>query len=146
MKGLDSLDHKLIELLEKDTQRSSEKLAKKLRVSPATVRRRIKRLIQNGVIHFMGVIDPYKAGLPVGVLVAMDVDHEKFDQVTEALAEHPSIRWVAIATGRFDVLAFARFPSNEELSSFLEKDLAAIEGIRDSETFFFLSMKKARYL
>jgi len=143
---LDTVDQQLIQLLEKDTRQSSEKLAKKIGVSPATVRRRVKRLIENGVIHFMGIIDPRKAGVPVGVLVAFDVEHERFDDVAESLARHPRVRWVAVATGRFDILAFGRFPNTDELSHFLEKEISSLEGVKNSETFVILSMKKARYL
>ena len=143
---LDSLDEQLIQLLEEDANRSSEALGKRLKVSSATVRRRTKTLIQNGVLRIMAVTDPSKVGVPLSVVIAFNVAHEKLDSVTRSLADRPEVKWVSTTTGRFDLLIMARFRSTEELASFTQKELAKIEGIRDSETFVCLHVEKAHYL
>ncbi len=146
MAMLDSLDKKLIELLMEDAQRSSEMLGKQLKVSSATIRRRTKKLIQNGVMRIMAVTDPSKAGAPLAVVIAFDVVHEKLDSVTQLLANRPEVRWASTTTGRFDLIIIARFGSTEELANFAQKELPKIKGIRDSETFVCLHVEKAHYL
>ena len=143
---LDSLDAQLIKLLEEDAQRSSEMLGKRLKVSSATVRRRTKKLIQNGVLHIMAVTDPSKVGLPLAVVIAFDVAHEKLDSITKLLASRPEVRWASTTTGRFDLIIIARFSSTEELANFAQKELPKMEGIRDSETFVCLHLEKTHYL
>ena len=59
----DDIDRQLIRLLEKDARQSSEQLAKKLAVSSTTVRRRLRRLIQQGVLRIVAVVEPKKAGV-----------------------------------------------------------------------------------
>ena len=142
----DSLDEKLIQLLEKDARQSSEVLAKQLNVSPATVRRRIKRLIQSGVLRMMALVDPDKVGFPLIAVIAFDVAHDRLEAAMQTLADLPEVTWVSTTTGRFDILALVRFRSTEELSTFVQKELPNMEGLRDSETFICLQVKKGRYM
>lgn len=140
--GIDSLDERLIKLLQKDARRSSDVLAKQLKVSPATVRRRMRRLIQNGTMRIAAIADPAKIGLPLAVMIALHVEHDKLDSVVEQLYKRPEVGWLSSTTGRFDIMALARFPSTEGLSKFIQKEITEIEGIRDSETFVCLNIKK----
>ncbi len=144
MVTFDSLDKPLIELLQVDAHQSSEKLARQLKVSPSTVRRRIRGLITSGVLHIVAVVDPDKVGFPLTAIIALDIAHEKLDSAMNMLASRSEVKWVSSTTGRFDVMAYAQFRSTEELSSFVEKELARMEGLRDSETFICLRVRKGR--
>ncbi len=139
---IDSLAERLINLLQKDAHRSSDVLAKQLKVSPATVRRRMKRLIQNGTMRIAAIVDPAKIGLPLAAMIALDVEHDKLDSVVDQLYKRPEVGWLSTTTGRFDIMALARFPCTEELSNFIQKEIAEIDGIRDSETFVCLNINK----
>lgn len=143
---LDNLDKQLIKILHEDARRSSEVVAKELGVSPATVRRRIRRLVKNGVMHVIALVEPEKIGLHLTAVVALDVDHEKLNSVMNKLIKRPEVIWVATTTGRFDILLLARFPSHEELSEFVQGDLAKVEGVRDSETFICLRQERKHFL
>ncbi len=142
----DDVDKHLVELLQKDARQSSGALAKKLAVSATTVRRRLRKLIKEGVLRVVAVVDPKKVGLPLITFITFDVAHDKVEAVMARLAKREDVIWVSSTTGRFDVLAVARFASTDELSDFLQKQLPSIEGIRDSETFICLSVKKGRYI
>ncbi len=142
MVNIDSLAERLIKLLQKDARRSSDVLAKQLKVSPATVRRRMRRLIQNGTMRIAAIVDPAKIGLPLAAMIALHVEHDKLDSVVTRLYKQPEVGWLSTTTGRFDIMALARFPSNEELSKFIQKEITEIEGIRDSETFVCLNINK----
>ncbi len=142
---VDELDKRLIKLLEENAHRSSDVLAKKLGVSPATVRRRTRKLIKENVMRIQAVLDPEKIGLPLVVVIAFDVAHEALDSVMRHLAKQPQIKWVASTTGRFDVIVMARFGSTEELSEFVQDQLLELEGVRNSETFVCLHVEKPRF-
>jgi len=128
-----------------DAQQNSETLAKQLNLSSATVRRRLRKLIRGGLLNVVGVVDPTKFGLPLAVMIALDVAHDKLESTIEVLAKHPQIAWVSTTTGRFDIIALARFRSTDGLSEFMAKELAELEGLRDSETFVCLDVRKGRY-
>ena len=57
---IDSLDEQLITLLGEDASKSSKALAKQLNVSQATIRRRIKDLMNSGALRIVGVVEPEK--------------------------------------------------------------------------------------
>ncbi len=66
MSTLDSLDRNLVLQLGQDAHQTSGRLAKKLRCSPATIRRRLRRLISSGSLRIVGVADPADLGTPLG--------------------------------------------------------------------------------
>ncbi len=142
----DSMDEKLVRLLGQDARQNSETLAKQLKLSAATVRRRLRRLIRSKLLRIVGVIDPAKFGSPLTAVITLDVAHDKLEAAMEVLAERPDIRWVSTTTGRFDVIALAQFRSTDALSDFVTKELSQLEGVRDSETFICLDVKKGRYV
>ncbi len=138
---VDALDERLIRLLQQDARRSSDVLAKQLDVSPATVRRRVRNLIRKGVVRIAAIPDPEKVGLPLAAIIALNVDHEKLESVMNTLSARREIGWACTTTGRFDILAMARFHSTEELSRFVQNEMTKIEGVRDSETFVCLDTR-----
>ncbi len=139
-RAVDSLDGKLIRLLQQDARRSSEVMAKKLGVSPATVRRRVRNLIRKGVVRIAAIPDPEKVGLHLAAIIALKVDHDRLE-VMSTLTARGEVSWACTTTGRFDILAMARFHSTEELTRFLQNELTKIDGIRDSETFVCLETR-----
>ncbi|MDO9065758.1 MAG: Lrp/AsnC family transcriptional regulator [Chloroflexota bacterium] len=143
---IDSIDKPLIQLLGGDALQSSEVLAKQLNVSAATVRRRIRRLIKDGTLRIVAVVDPNKVGLPLAALLALDVPYEQLDMVTDALAEHPDVKWVSTTTGRFNIMAMVRSSSTDDLATFMQKELPRLEGVKNSETLICLRVKKGQYI
>ncbi len=142
---MDNLDKQIVSLLQQDARQSSQNLSKQLHVSSATIRRRLKNLLQNGTIRIVAAIDPAKVGYSLRALVAFDVEHSELKTVTDKLAEHPDVKWVATTTGRFDVMAFVALTSPEELSEFMQGEITRIKGVKDTETFICLTVKKGHY-
>lgn len=132
----------MIELIAQDPLLSSAGLAKQLYVSAATVRRRRKRLVESGVLRVLLLPDPYKTGFPVTCVIALHIDHSCLDSALAALAAKREVRWLASTTGRFDALAMAYFASTDEIHDFMVGSLTDVPGIKDSETFVCLSVRK----
>ncbi len=142
----DSLDEQLVQLLGKDARQTSKALAKQLKVSAATVRRRVGKLIQSSAIRIVAVADSKKIGFPLTAIIAFDVSHEKIESAMQMLASREELIWVSTTTGRFDILALAIFRSTDELSNFVQRDLANIEGLRGTETFICLHIEKGQHV
>ncbi len=92
------------------------------------------------------MVDPAKVGFPLLVLMAFDVSREKAESVMSDLADRPEVKWVMTTTGRYDILTLMWFASTDQLSDFVEKELPAIDGVKDTETFICLQVKKGHYL
>ena len=142
---MDSLDEQLITLLEKNARQSSDVLAKKLHVSDTTVRRRLRQLIASDTLRIVALVDPNKVGFPLIVGMSFNVEHGKLDSVARELVNEPPIKWLSLSTGRFDILATAAFRSTNELNEFVQKKLPGIQGVRHSETYICLEVRKGRF-
>ena len=135
MAMLDSIDEKLIRLLQQDARQSSDSLAKQLQVSPTTVRRKIRNLIRDETIRIVAITDPRKLGLNLLAIIALNVDNRELDSVAQTLSTLEPVRNIAVTAGRFDILVLVRMPSIEQLSNFLRNDIASMKGVVHSETF-----------
>ena len=51
----DLIDEKIVRILGEDGRQTSEQIAKELNISAATVRRRIKKLVENDMLRFVAV-------------------------------------------------------------------------------------------
>ena len=142
----DSIDEQIVRLLGQDARQNSETLAKRLNLSSATIRRRLRKLLRNDSLHIIGAVDPARFGLPLVVVITLDVSNGKLESALELLANRPEVEWISSTTGRFDIIALGRFPSHKSLSEFLTNQLIRIEGVRDSEMFVCLDVRKGDFV
>jgi len=143
---LDALDEKLINVLKENARQSSEKLAKKLNVSPTTVRRRLKKLMRTGAVRMAALVEPSKAGISLLTIIAFDIAHDSLESAVQVLSEQSEVKWISTTTGRFDIMVEAAFHSTEDLSDFLQNKLSGLKGLKDTETFVCLEVKKGKYI
>ena len=142
----DSIDEQIARLLGNDARQSSEAMAKQLNISAATVRRRLRRLLDNNLLQFVGIVDPSDFGLPLVAIIYVDIDHNMTASVMEKLTALPQVSRVATTTGTCDLIITARLPSTEALSEFMTKELAQLEGIKNFETSICLDIRKGNYI
>ncbi len=139
---LDDLDDKLISLLQSNGRASNIELAKKVGVSEGTVRRRFRNLIKDEVIRVVAIPDPSKLGRGTTALIGLQVDPAQVDPVASALSKVEEVQYVSVTTGAYDIFLWVALSSPEELSEFLRSKIGSIEGVRRTETFVNLSIKK----
>ena len=132
---MDPLDSQIIEILKKDGRASNAGIARDVKVSEGTVRRRLKRRVDDGFIQVMAVPDAQKMGLNSRALVGLQVAPDQVDAAAAALEQLPEVTWVTMTSGQFDIFAWAALPSPEELGSFLRQQVGSIPGVRRTETF-----------
>ncbi len=142
---MDDLDIKIISMLQDDGRVSNAQIARDVGCSEPTVRRRLRRLIQDEFLRFSALRDPGKMGYAFEALVSVRADPDKIDQVAEDLARLDEVDWVTITTGAYDVFAWAALQSAEALGIFLRTKVGTIPGVRRTETFVNLSVKKRGY-
>lgn len=139
---MDNLDFKLISLLREDATQTSEVLAKQLGVSSSTVRARIKRLLKQGVFRIIAYLDPDKMGTPLRAIIALDVAFDKINEATEQLSKFPEVKYILVTSGRYDVMMIVWCTSTEALFKFISEQLSKVEGIKNTETFISMHVRK----
>ena len=139
------LDKEIMLRLQADGRESNAEIARHLGVSEGTVRRRIKRLLDEDVIRITAVPNPPKIGFNALALIGLQVELSKLDDVAKTLSKMSDVHFVAFTTGTYDIFIRVMLPSAEELNNFIKTRLASIPGIVHSETFVNLETKKRTF-
>ncbi|MEM0008199.1 MAG: Lrp/AsnC family transcriptional regulator [Candidatus Bathyarchaeia archaeon] len=128
---MDELDLKILKLLEEDGRLTFMEIAKKLRLSESTIRKRVQALKENGVIkRFTVEIDPAKIGLNTVAIVGIDVDPPKLLEVAQKLCEFKEIRCVATSTGDHMIMTEVWTRDGRELTKLISEKIGPIEGVK----------------
>ena len=142
---MDNLDSKIVGILQKDGRASNAGIAREVGVSEGTVRRRLKRLVDAQLINVVALIDPSRLGYSFEAIVGIQVDPDKIDESSETISELDGVSWVVVTTGAYDIFAWITVESAEVLGNFLRDKLGSVNGVRRTETFVNLAVKKRSY-
>ena len=142
---MDELDDRIVELLRRDGRASNARIARDVGVSEGTVRRRLKRLIDDEVMHVAAVPNMEKLGYTTSALIGIQTDPGQVDSVADAIAELDQVHYVAITTGSFDIFVWAAVSSSEQLGKFIRSSLGTISGVNRTESFVNLNIRKRAY-
>ncbi len=142
--GLDAIDQQVIDLLRVDGRMAFTEIAKRLNIPEATARYRVQRLLQSGMIKVLAWPNPEKLGMPHFIIVSLNAQSEKIDAVAETLAQMDEVRFVAITTGRYNIVSDVYFGSHEDLLKFFDR-LNHVDGIIGYESQITLKLLKAEY-
>src|SRR5215217_2026101 len=105
-------DRAIIRLLQENARISYAELSRATGIPESTVRRRMERLQQRGIIEFAMLAE-----------------------IAEMLRSMNEVTFAAFLTGSFDVMVQVVVQSQEALVEFLTQRVARIEGVRSTETF-----------
>jgi len=142
---LDRLDRAIVAALQRDGRAPNTEIARKLKVSPGTVRRRIAALTEEGVINIVAVVDPEKVGMSTVAFIHLDVDLAHLEEAAKALCQMPWVLYVAYTTGQSDLLIQAVFPNQRALAGFWKHQLAGVPGVLRSDTSIQLEVSKQSF-
>jgi Lrp/AsnC family leucine-responsive transcriptional regulator len=142
--GLDELDHRLIDLLQRDDRVPVAELAKLLGVAPSTLNDRIRRLIRLGVISgFHARVAPERVGLDLMAFVFVGwSDPMTEPRFLEAMAAAPEVLEVHHVTGAWNYLMKVRLKTTRDLEGFFAAVVKQVPGVQRTETLIVLSSPK----
>jgi Lrp/AsnC family transcriptional regulator for asnA, asnC and gidA len=132
----------MVELLQEDGRLTVTSLARTLGVTEPTARRKLRRLLGDGIINVVATVDPFDVGYETPVIIGLKVERAKLDAVARRLSDLPQVRYVGASTGRVDLVLEVVVRTNQDLSDFLMNELASIEGVLDSETNLIVRIYK----
>lgn len=139
-RDMDDLDKKIVFELQEDARRPYKKIAKKLGVSEGTVRNRVTRLIDKGILKLQARVDPFRLSHKISAVVGVNLKERDHEEKMKQIAEIPCVTSVWNATGRYDLFFEIMVDSLADLNDVLfRKDLKRIGGIAFTETFVVLS-------
>jgi Lrp/AsnC family transcriptional regulator for asnA, asnC and gidA len=144
-KNLDHNDNHIITLLQKDGRISNTDIAKKLKISEATVRTRLKRLIEDEYIQIVAVSNPFKLGFEITGDLYIHVDMKKLGSVITELKKIKELWYIVMTTGEQNINAEFVVTTLEELNDLVYNKISKIDGILRVETSIIMKYIKRKY-
>ena len=122
-------DFELIKLLMKNSRTPYVKLGELLGVSETAIRKRVRKLEEEGVIKRYTIeVDPKKLGFKVNALIGLDTVPERFIAVIEELKAMEEVLGLYSASGDHMILLECWFKDSDELTRFVKR-LESIRGV-----------------
>ncbi|GAB5487214.1 MAG: Lrp/AsnC family transcriptional regulator [Parasphingorhabdus sp.] len=141
--ALDDLDEQLIEVLSKDARVSNRKIAADLGVTEGTVRGRVKRLQQEGMIAFTAITSFGLANSAKMAIIGVQAEVDQVREVAGKIADMSAINAVMITMGRFNIMAFCVFNELDDLHEIASEQILAIPGVHHVESS--IAVKTVKY-
>ncbi len=145
MKFPDDKDRAIITRLQYDGRTPYTEIASELKLSEASVRRRTKRLMDEGVLQIVGVAEPQFLGLNAAGMVGVTVRAGEIDTVAEQIGAFPEVSYLFMASGGFDLFVEVFCEDINHFVAFLNEKLQKVPYVERTETFMILKMYKISY-
>ncbi len=141
----DQLDLAILEMLRADGRKPYTEIAQALDVSEGTVRNRVARLIEKGVMQIVGLIDPVRMGYDAPAMVGVRVQNMDVEEVARQIARFPEVSYLIMVSGGFDLMVEVICKDREHFTHFLNQKLRKVPGVAQTESFFILRTFKMAY-
>ncbi len=142
---LDATDLQIMATLQEDGRRSNASIARAVGVSESTVKKRIDRLVQRGIMRVLAVVDPISFGHGEHLMAGINVKPGTATEVGSALATMPEVAFIAYFLGRYDIWMEVFAPDKDSVLDFLSQRLSGLDDILNIETFSVLRTQKVEY-
>jgi len=141
---LDAVSKGIIEQLQEDGRRPYAAIGKAVGLSEAAVRQRVQRLVESGVVQIVAVTDPIQVGFTRQAMIGIKAEGD-LQALADRLAGIAEIDYVVVTAGAFDVLVEVVCEDDEHLLQVLNNDIRTLPGVRTTETFVYLKLRKQLY-
>lgn len=119
----------------REGRKSFKKIAEDLSITENTVRARVNRLIEEGVLDITGLVDP--EAIPNHQLVKVGIKLKTMDLVVkgEEFSKLKGVVSVCVVTGRYDLILTVLLNESHDLLQFYTQEVSKIRDVQSAETF-----------
>ena len=145
MDVLDTTDRAIVSHLQYDGRKPFTEIASALGISEGSVRRRVKRMTESGLLQVVGIVQPQLLQLSAAGMIGVNVQAGQLEAVARHIAQFPEVSYLFMASGGFDLFVEVYCRDREHFVSFLNEKLQQVPGVHRTETFMILKMYKLSY-
>jgi Lrp/AsnC family transcriptional regulator for asnA, asnC and gidA len=139
---LDETDRKLLNLLQGDAKVPYAKLAKRLGISSSGIHKRVKRLMNAGVIKkFVVVVDPQAVGKKLKAFIGVSTSPGTCGEVIAQLNRRPEVLEIHEVVGEHDLFLKLIIDDTLGLNKVLH-EIDRIPGVSSTRTLVVLKTEK----
>jgi len=131
---MDDLNKGILRELQ-DGRKSYKLIARKLDVTENTVRSRVRRMEELGVLSISGFVNPDEIENLQIIMIGIRTSSMDYISKGEEISRLKSVISVSVVTGRFDLIVTVELSGDKQMLDFLKNELSKIESIEAIETF-----------
>ena len=134
MMNIDKTNLTIIKHL-RNGRKSYKKIAQDLRVSENTVRTRVQKLIDEGVLDISGLVNPETIDGHRTVMVGVKLQSMDLVNKGKDFSKLRGVVSVSVVTGRFDLILIVLLKPGFGLLEFYTEEVSKIHDVQSVETF-----------
>ncbi|NNK79705.1 MAG: Lrp/AsnC family transcriptional regulator [Litoreibacter sp.] len=142
MERIDSIDARILRVLQKTGRISNADLATHVNLSPSACHRRVQRLEKDGIIRdYVAMLDPRKVDRPTTVFVEITLSgqaDELLDAFEREVAKIPDVLECHLMAGTADYLLKVVAADTEDFARIHRRSLARLPGVAQMQSSFAL--------
>ena len=139
MESGEDYDTALLRILKENSRTSLREMAKIVPLSPSSIRNRLARLVEKGIIERFTIdVDHRKLGYEIQVLILITAKPGTSDKVHRTLETFDEISKIYWTTGPASFFCIAQLKDMSDLSRFMNRKIEKLPGIERIETLFVL--------
>lgn len=147
MEAVDDLEIEMLRLLEENARLSYEELAETLGVGVETVKEKLKKLEEKGIIlKYKTIINWEKVQedyVYAVINIKVSLSREKgYDDIARRIAKFPEVHAVRLVSGEADFQVIIKGRSLKDVAFFVAEKISTIPEVRDTVTHFVLRTYK----
>jgi Lrp/AsnC family transcriptional regulator for asnA, asnC and gidA len=131
---IDKVNLEIIKHLQ-DGRKSFNQIAEELSVTENTVRARVNRLLEEGILEITGLVDPEKLPGHSTVIVGIKLKSMDLVEKGEQFSKLKGVVSVCVVTGRYDLLLTVFLKDDFTLLEFYTQEVSRIPEVISAETF-----------
>ena len=143
---LDELDRRILEHLQQDASITNQELAERVHASPPTCMRRVRRLIDSGIIQKqVAIVDPAKIANTLTALLEITLDvptAESLQQFEQVVAQEDAILQCYRVSSGPDFVLIAQVVDMPAYHALVHRAFTAQANVRNVRTFFSIHRSK----
>lgn len=141
-KKLDLLDHKIIEELKNNSRISFSEISQKIDKTEATVRRRVKKLREEGIITRFTIDFNIDSKQSISATIKAIPDFKDIKRILKQLRDIEEIKHIWRLSGDCGLLMKVDISTIDKFNPLIEEKISQIQGIKIVETCFITDIIK----
>ncbi|MFX1258147.1 MAG: Lrp/AsnC family transcriptional regulator [Promethearchaeota archaeon] len=139
---MDVIDLKILEELKEDSRISFNEISQKIGKTEATVRRRVKKLMEDGIIKRFTILYELNSKPKTRATVKVEPDFKDIKRILKELKEINEITDIWRLSGDCGLFMKVEIDSIEDFNPLIENKIAQIQGMKIVETCFITDIIK----
>ena len=139
--ALDATDRRIMAILSDDGRLPFAVVGEQLGISESQVRKRVARLLESKTMRITAIANPRSLGFETVTWVGIrSRPGQSIVELAETLTRIPSITYVAVTAGRFDIFAEAVCRGMDDVLRVVDSEIRTLTAVADTELLICLDL------